>query len=180
MADQLQALLDETNALDPFHSGFRLCHGMETALVALLDDLLREADGSNMSLLVLLDISEVFDTVDHGILLGRLSELGIGGQALAWLQSFLEDCPQRVQLGESVSAPWNLNCGVPQGSIISPMLFNIYMRLLGGVIGGMGLCAISTLMTLNSTSLFYIPQWMPSHPLSAVWRLYCGGCRRMG
>ena len=100
----------------------------ETALVALYDDLLRKADRGKISLLVLLDISAAFDTVDHGILLGRLSELGIGGLAFAWLRSFLEDCPQRVQLGESVSAPWNSNCGVPQGSIISPMLFNIYMR----------------------------------------------------
>ena len=78
-----------------------------------------------MSLLVLLDISAAFDTVDHDILLRRLSELGICGLVLAWLRSFLKDCPQRVQLGESVSAPWNLNCGVLQGSIIFPMLFNI-------------------------------------------------------
>ena len=109
-------------------SAFRPRYGTETALVALLDDLLREADGGNVSLLVLLDISAAFDTVDHDILLGRLSELGVGDLALAWLRSFLEDHPQRVQLGENISAPWNLNCGVPQGSIISPMLFNIYMR----------------------------------------------------
>ena len=117
---------------------FRLRYGTETALVALMDDLLRETDGGSMSLLVLLNILAAFDTVDHGILLGRLSELGIGGLAVAWLRSFLEDHPQRVQLGENVSAPWNLNCGVPQGSIICPMLFNIYMRPLGGVIRGCG------------------------------------------
>ena len=70
-----------------------------------------------MSFLVLLDISAAFNTVDHGILLGKLSKLGIGGLALAWLRSFLEDRPQRVQL-KSVSALWNLNCGVPQGLIV--------------------------------------------------------------
>ena len=64
--------------------------------------------------------------------------MGIGGMALAWLRSFLEDRPQRVQLGESVSAPWSLNSGVPQGLIISPILFNIYMRLLRGIIRGCG------------------------------------------
>ena len=119
-------------------SGFRPRHGTEMALVALYDDLLREADRGKISLLVLLDISVAFDTIDHGILLGRLSKLGIGGLVLAWLWSFLGDRPQRVQLGESVSAPWSLNCGVLQGLIISLMLFNIYMRPLGGVIRGCG------------------------------------------
>ena len=139
MANQLQALLDETDALDPIQSGFRQRHGTKTTLVALLDDLIREADRGKMSLLVLLDISATFDTVDHGIILGRLSELWIGGLALAWLRSFLEGHPQRVQLGENVSALWSLSCGVPQG-LISPMLFNIYMRLLGegDVIWGCG------------------------------------------
>ena len=78
VADQLQAHLDETNALDVFQSGFRPYHGMEMALVALFDDLLREADRGKMSLLVLHDIS-----AEHGILLGRLSKLGIDGLALA-------------------------------------------------------------------------------------------------
>ena len=57
-----------------------------------------------ISLLVFLNISSAFDTVDHGILLRRISELGIGGLELVWLRSFLGDCPQRVQLGESESA----------------------------------------------------------------------------
>ena len=103
VADQLQVHLDETNSLDPFQSGFRPRHGTETALVALYDDLLREADRGKMSLLGLLDISATFDTIDHSIL-RRLSELGIGGLVLAWLHSFLEDRPQRLQLGDSVSA----------------------------------------------------------------------------
>ena len=108
---------------------------MEPALVSLFEDLLREAERSKMSLFVLLDISAAFNTVNQGILLGRLSKLGIGGLALAWFRSFLED---HHQLGDSVLALWNLNCGVPQGSIISPMLFDIYMRLLGQVIRGCG------------------------------------------
>ena len=126
----MQPLLDKTYALNPFQLGFRPHHGTETALVALFDDLLREADRGKMSMLVLLDISAAFDTVNHGILLRRLSKLGISGLALAWRFS-LKDRLQRVQLGKSVSASWSLHCGAPQGSIISPMLFNIYMRPLG-------------------------------------------------
>ena len=90
---------------------------MEMALVALRDDHLREADKGKMVLLVSLDLSVAFDTVKHGILLGKLSGLGISGLALAWMQFFLEDCPQRVQLGEMLFTLWTLNCGVPQGSI---------------------------------------------------------------
>ena len=103
VADQLQDLLDETNALDPFQLGFRPRSSTETALVALFDDLLREADRGKMSLLVLLDISTAFDTIDHGILLGKLSELGTGGLAFAWLHSFLEDHPQRVSWSHGAS-----------------------------------------------------------------------------
>ena len=66
-----------------FQSGFRPCHGMGTALVALFDDLLGEANKCKVSLLILLNISATFDTVDHSILLRRLSELGIGGLVLA-------------------------------------------------------------------------------------------------
>ena len=64
--------------------------------------------------------------------------MGTGGQALAWLLSFLEDHPQRVQLGEMLSTLWTLICGVPQRSVISPMPFNIYMRLLREVIRSSG------------------------------------------
>ena len=101
VADQLQALLEETNALNPFQSRLRMRHGIETELVTLQDDLLREADKGKMSLLVLLNLSIAFDTVDHSMLLGRHSGLGRWRFGFA----FLEDCPHRVQFGEMLSAP---------------------------------------------------------------------------
>ena len=66
---QLQMFLDEYNYLDPFQSGFRPDFGMETALVALYDDLCREKDRESVTLLIFLNLSAAFDTIDHGILL---------------------------------------------------------------------------------------------------------------
>ncbi|KAF7253219.1 hypothetical protein EYD10_00056 [Varanus komodoensis] len=133
VAGQLH-FLDEMDYLDPFQSSFRPGYGTEFALVALYDDLCRERDKGSASLLLLLDLSAAFDTINHRILLERLAGLGVGGSAWQWFYSYLTGRLQKVVLGDCSSAPWQLCHGVPQGSVLSPLLFNIDMKPLGEVI----------------------------------------------
>lgn len=123
------------NLLEPFQYGFRSGHSTETALVRVLNDLLISADMGACSILVLLDITAAFDTISHAVLLERLSVyLGVSGTALKWFTSYLTNCSQFVSLGGKKSLPTLVQQGVPQGSVLGPILFSIYMLPLGDII----------------------------------------------
>ena len=91
------------------------------------------------ALLILLDLSTAFNTVDHELLACCLATAGIQGSVLKWLTSFLQDRTQSVIIAEEKSSKHPLNCGVPQGAILFPMLFNIYMRPLAQLVQSFGL-----------------------------------------
>ncbi len=126
--NQLNNYLNSNGYLDHFQSGFRVHNSTETALIKIINDIRFNSDSGKISVLVLLDLSAAFDTVDHNILLERLENwLGLSGMALKWFRSYLDGKGYYVSIGEHKSKWTSMTCGVPQGSILAPLLFSLYM-----------------------------------------------------
>ena len=125
---QVLPFLNSANVLEPFQSGFKARHSTETALLKVSNDLLLTLDTGENAILVLLDLSAAFDTVDHPTLLARLHQwVGIRGSALQWFSSYLSHRSFSVSIGQHSSSSAPLSFGVPQGSILGPILFCLYM-----------------------------------------------------
>ena len=125
VAKQLHDHLSQHQLYEKQQSAYRKRHSTETALTRVQTDILRAMDDSKATVLVLLDLSAAFDTVDHNFLLERLKQCGISGTAQFWFKSYLEDRSQKVHLHESSSVSSSLRFGVPQGSALGPILFTI-------------------------------------------------------
>ena len=101
----------------------------------MTNDLLSAIDDGKISVIVLLDLSAAFDTIDHEILLHRLHNVfGYGDTVLSWFQSYLENQTQTVVVHGKHSTPASLRYGVPQGSVLGPILFILYPQPLSNVI----------------------------------------------
>ncbi len=129
---QLQVFLRSNQIYEMFQSGFRKLHSTETALLKVYNYILMSTDAGNAVALILLDLSSAFDMVDHNLLLSRLKNcVGLRGTVLNWFQSFLTNRKFSVCTGQYTSSSAPLTCGVPQGSILAPTLFMIYMLPMG-------------------------------------------------
>ena len=132
--DQLNAFLVSNDITDIFQSGFRSHHSTETALLKVINDLRINADSKKLSVLTLLDLSAAFDTIDHDILIDRLENwVGLSGPVLNWIRTYLTDREYFVSVGEHRSKNVKLTCGVPQGSVLGPLFFLLYMLPLGAI-----------------------------------------------
>ena len=128
VAHQLGQYLDANALHHPYQSAYRSGHSVETALTRVHSDIMQALDQKQGIILVLLDLSAAFDTVDHTVLLSRLeTRFGVGGSVLSWLRSYLSDRQQQVTVAEKRSAPRALEHGVPQGSVLGPVLFSCYI-----------------------------------------------------
>ena len=126
MLDQLVPFLEEVGVVPRYQSAYRKPHSTETALCKIHDDLVSNTCHGKPSILVLLDLSAGFDTVDHQLLLSDFSDCGVEGNALSLLEFYLENREHCVAIGESRSEPTALQYGVPQGSVLGPVLFTVY------------------------------------------------------
>ena len=132
---QLTRHVDENNFLPIFQSAYRSGHNTECVMLKIFNDLSMAIDSGRLSFLCLLDLSAAFDTIDHVILIRRLSvKFGIHGPALNWLSSYLSDRTQTVKYNNQCSDLSTPVCGVPQGSILGPCLFIMYTSSLSDVI----------------------------------------------
>jgi ribonuclease P/MRP protein subunit RPP40 len=118
----------DNELLYEFQSGFRSSHSTDTSLIHLLDYIKIQQDKGNYTGMVLLDLQKAFDTVDHHILMIKLKALGFDEPTIAWFQSYLNGRLQAVEIGGTLSTPASVLCGVPQGSILGPLLFLIYVN----------------------------------------------------
>ena len=127
--NQLCDYVNKNNLFSPHQSGYRQFHSCETAVTKIHNDVLMMIDGKENVLLLLLDLSAAFDTINHDLLLKKLSSVyGIKNTALQWLKSYLSNRTYKVRVKKGTSSEGFLEIGVPQGSILGPLLFIMYTK----------------------------------------------------
>ena len=137
MAKQMKIYLINNNLLDKFQSAYREQHSTITALIDITDNIYKSLDNSEITILVLLDYSKAFDCANHKLILAKLKALGFKDSSLKWIASYLADRSQQVVTDKGESNWINLLNGVPQGSILGPLLFTI---LVSDIAKGLKFC----------------------------------------
>ena len=126
--DQVVNFLTKSSILDKFQTGFRKHHSTQSALIKLTDDIRMGNERQLATILLQFDFSKAFDNVSPSILLGKLRNAGFSKSTLRWFWSYLCGRSVCVASGKSVSDFRDINIGVPQGSVLGPLLFCIYMN----------------------------------------------------
>ena len=141
---RLSAHFSVTNTLPEFQSGFRPQHSTETSLTKLTSDLLSSTASGYPSLVVSLDLSAAFDCISHNKLLCRLQDnFGLCDKSLKWINSYLLDRTMFVKVQNEVSTNIDVVRGVPQGSVLGPLLFIAYISPVERLITSFQVCQIA-------------------------------------
>ena len=179
MYNRLIKFINKHKLLYKYQFGFRKDHSTYMALIILIDKITAALDRGDFTVSVLIDFRKAFDTVDHDILLDKLYHYGIRGVAFEWIKSYLSDRQQQVSYNGSTSSYKTMNCGVPQGSILGPLLFIIYINDLSNVSNILTSvlfaddttliasdCNLTTLIHRFNTELVNIVHWLNANRLS--------------
>ena len=152
---QLKDFVETSGNLEPLQSAYRAAHSTETAMLKVKTDMFNAIEDKKVMCLVLLDLSAAFDTVNHNFLLNCFKHcFGMKGKIITWLSNYLQSQTQKVILntGERVESELViLEQGVPQDSVLGPVLFSLYITPLGDFCRRHGIFTIHMQMTNRST-----------------------------
>ena len=128
MYKRLYTFLNNNNIIYNLQFGFRKQYSTSHALINITENVRKTLDDRNIGSGVLVDFQKAFDTVDHQTLLAKLNHYGIHGVSNDWFKSYLSNCNQYVSINGFDSGLTSINCGVPQGSVLGPLLFLLYIN----------------------------------------------------
>ena len=128
MYNRLRSFLNVSKILSDNQYGFRKHHSTAYALACLYDKISSAIENKEYTVGIFIDLSKAFDTVDHHILISKLEDYGIRATALRWLESYLSGRQQYVEFNGICSESCQIKCGVPQGCLLGPLLFLLYMN----------------------------------------------------
>ena len=152
--NQLSRFLDHSEILTELQSGFRKGFSTTSAKANLTDKLFEGINGGNITVAVFVDLQKAFDTVNHSILLYTLQKYGITDSNLAWCKNYLSNRDQCTLANGIVSPSAKITCGVPQGSVLGPLFFILYVNDMCYALGSIGvqLYADDTVLYLSGNS----------------------------